>query len=100
MVNSAYHRLRMYLVIRCPGCRSFTYMDHLQRWKLCPVCGEIISSQKTTVYLEVEKYTEADQIVMQLEQYLKKINRGDLTDEEIASLRATYARWVKAHLHS
>lgn len=88
----------MYIIIRCPGCRSFTYMDHLQRWKLCPVCGEIISSQKAPVYIEVETYAEADQIVSQLEEYLRKTRRGDLTDDEIARLRATYARWVKAHI--
>jgi hypothetical protein len=73
-------------------------MDHLQRWKLCPICGEIISSQKAAVYLEVEMYAEAEEIVTQLEEYLKKTRREDLTDEEVASLRATYARWVKAHL--
>jgi hypothetical protein len=38
-------------------------MDHLQRWKLCPICGEIISSQKAAVYLEVEMYAEAEEIV-------------------------------------
>ena len=75
-------------------------MDHLQRWKLCPVCGETISSQKASVYIEVEEYPEAERMVAQLEEYLKKTRRGDLTDEEVANLRATYARWVKAHLTS
>jgi hypothetical protein len=73
-------------------------MDHLQQRKLCPVCGEIISSQKVPVYIEVQTYAEADQIVSQLEEYLRKTQQGDLTDDEIARLRATYARWVKAHI--
>ena len=97
IVKPANNRIRMYHVIRCPGCRSFTYIDHLQRWRLCPVCGEIISGARAPVYLEVEKYSEAEEIVGRLEEYLKRASKDDLTDEEIAGLRTTYARWVKAH---
>ncbi len=98
MLKSADNRVRMYHVIRCPGCRSFTYIDHLQRWRLCPVCGEIISGARAPVYLEVQSYEEAEDLIGRLEEYLKRASRDELTDEEIARLRTTYARWVKAHI--
>ena len=38
-----------YRVIRCPGCHQFTYTDYYGKWKLCPVCGEVISVQNVPV---------------------------------------------------
>ncbi|MBS1193960.1 MAG: hypothetical protein H6R28_360, partial [Methanomicrobiales archaeon] len=52
----------MYLVIRCPGCRTFTYVDRYQRHKLCHVCGETITVARATVYLEVRDYAEAESV--------------------------------------
>jgi hypothetical protein len=86
----------MYLVIRCAGCRVFTYVDRFQEWKLCPVCGETIEISRAPVYLEVEDYRVADQVVGQLEKYLHQERKKDLSDEELCQLRAQYAEWVRA----
>jgi len=84
----------MYLVIRCPGCRTFTYVDRYQRHKLCHVCGETISVARATVYLEVRDYTEAESVVGQLERYLHKKGKEDLTSAEVSRIRAQYAQWL------
>ena len=88
----------MYLVIRCPGCRTFTYVDRFQQWKLCPVCGEATDVRKAPVFLEVDDYGMAEKIVGQLEQYLHRQKRHDLTTEEIAELRRQYACWLRARV--
>jgi len=85
----------MYSLIRCPGCRTFTYVDQFQRWKLCHVCGEAIDVAHAPVYLEVYDYQEAESIIAQMERYLTSSRKTDLSTEERESLRAQYARWVK-----
>ncbi|MDD1719905.1 MAG: DUF1922 domain-containing protein [Methanoregulaceae archaeon] len=85
----------MYLVIRCGGCRVFTYVDCFQEWKLCPVCGEAIEVGKSPVYLEVEDYHVADRVIQQLEKYLHTERKKDLSDEELSQLRLQYAEWVR-----
>jgi Domain of unknown function (DUF1922) len=84
----------MYLVIRCPGCRTFTYVDRYQRHKLCHVCGETITVARATVYLEVRDYTEAESVVGQLERYLHQKGKEDLTPAEVSRIRAQYAQWL------
>ncbi len=85
----------MYLIIRCNGCRSFTYVDRFQEWRLCPVCGEAIEVRKSRGYLEVHDYETAERVIGQLEQYLHRKKRKDLSPEEIASLRDQYTRWIR-----
>jgi hypothetical protein len=85
----------MYLVIRCPGCKTFTYVDRFQRWKLCPVCGEAAEVRRAPAYLEVDDYLVAEKIVEQLEAYLHKNKKKDLTNEEIDDLRRQYASWLR-----
>jgi len=84
-----------YLVIRCGGCKTFTYVDHFQEWKLCPVCGATIDIQKASHYLEVEDFTVAENIVAQLEQHIHKTRKKDLSHEERQQLRARYAEWIR-----
>jgi acetyl-CoA carboxylase beta subunit len=72
----------LYLVIRCGGCKSFTYVDKFQQWKLCPICGATIEVMRAPRYLEVEDFRVAESIV-------------DLTAEEREQLRATYAEWIR-----
>lgn len=88
----------MYRIIRCPGCRTFSYVDRYQQWKLCPRCGEAISVRKAPAYLEVEDYPVAEQIIRQLEQYLDSTRRSDLSPEEIAALRQQYADWIRSRI--
>lgn len=85
----------MYLVVRCPGCRAFIYVDRYQRWRLCPICGEVIDIEKAPVYLDVDDFLDAEHIVEQLESYLHRTGKGDLTRSDIQKLRAQYVRWVK-----
>lgn len=85
----------MYLVIRCPGCKTFNYVDHYQRWRLCPMCGEAINVQRAPVYLDVDDFLDAEQVVEQLESYLHQTGKKDLTEQDIRHLRAQYAQWVK-----
>ena len=84
----------MYLVIRCPGCGTFTYVDRYQRHKLCHVCGEVIDVKSATAYLEVRDFTDAEEIVAQLDRFLKREGRSDLSATEIRMLRAKYAQWL------
>lgn len=86
----------MYLVIRCPGCRSFTYVDHFQRFKLCPFCSEAINVGKAEAFLEVEDFSVADNIIRQLEDFLHHTKRKELTPEEVDLLRKRYAEWVRS----
>jgi uncharacterized protein YbaR (Trm112 family) len=89
-----YH-LTMYVIVRCPGCRTFSYVDRYQRWKLCPVCGQAYEVSRVPAYLEVEDHVEAEHIVRQLEKYLHTMKRKDLTVEEMEDLRRQYAMWVR-----
>ncbi len=86
----------MYLVIRCPGCRTFTYVDRYQKWRLCPSCGESINCGRAPVYIEVHSHTDAEGMVQQLEQYMHRTKRSDLSPEELARLRIQYAEWIRA----
>jgi Domain of unknown function (DUF1922) len=85
----------LYLVIRCGGCRSFTYVDKFQQWKLCPICGATIEVKRAPRYLEVEDFRIAENIVNKLEEHLHRTRKQDLTPEEREQLRATYAEWVR-----
>jgi hypothetical protein len=85
----------MFLIVRCPGCRTFSYVDRFQRWKLCPVCGQAYEVSRVPAYLEVLDYIEAEHIVRQLEHYLHTMKRKDLTPEEMEDLRRQYATWVR-----
>jgi hypothetical protein len=86
----------MYLVIRCGGCRTFTYVDRFQQWKLCANCGETIDVRRATVYLEVEDYHVAENVMEQLEEHLHRTKKKDLTREELETLRHQYAQWLRS----
>ncbi|MBP2132333.1 hypothetical protein J2128_000254 [Methanomicrobium sp. W14] len=88
----------MYLILRCPGCSSFTYVDNFSQRRLCPVCGEIIVVKSSPVYLEVEDYRQAEAIVEELDRYLKKNRRKDLTPEEKNIIVEEYAEWMRKNL--
>ena len=88
----------MYLIIRCPGCRAFTYVDRFQRWKLCPVCGHAHEVSKAPAYLDVEDYTEAEHIVKQMEKHLQATKKTDFTQEETVELRHHYTEALKKKL--
>ncbi|MCU0632740.1 MAG: DUF1922 domain-containing protein [Methanolinea sp.] len=85
----------MFLIIRCPGCRTFAYVDRFQQWKLCPVCGEAIEVRQAPAYMEVDEYQVAERIVTQLEEYLHRNRKKDFTSEEIKELREQYAQWIR-----
>jgi hypothetical protein len=81
----------MYFIIRCPGgCRTFTYVDRFQKWKLCPFCGHAYEVSRAPVYLEVEDHREAEHIVRQMERHLHATKKKDFSDEEKAELRHHY----------
>ncbi len=86
----------MFLIIRCPGCRTFSYVDRFQQWKLCPVCGEAIEVASAPAYIEVDEYRVAERIVVQLEDYLQKNRKKDLSAEELAALREEYVEWLRS----
>ncbi|MDK2916792.1 MAG: hypothetical protein PWR25_1349 [Euryarchaeota archaeon] len=88
----------MYLVIRCPGCKTFNYVDRYQRWRLCPMCGEVINVQRVPIYLDADNFLDAERVVEQLEAYLHQTGKKDLTEQDIRKLRAQYARWVKSRV--
>ncbi|MEG3056752.1 MAG: DUF1922 domain-containing protein [Methanoculleus sp.] len=85
----------MCLVIRCPGCKTFIYVDRYQRWRLCPTCGEAINVAKAPIYLDTDDFLDAECVVKQLESYLHRTGKDDLTESDIQKLRAQYVRWVK-----
>ena len=85
----------MYLVIRCPGCKTFTYVDRYQRWRLCPMCGEALNVGRAPVYLDVDDFLDAERVVEQLESYLDRTRKKDLTEQDLQRLRARYTEWVK-----
>ncbi|HON81326.1 MAG TPA: DUF1922 domain-containing protein [Methanoregulaceae archaeon] len=88
----------MYLIIRCGGCRAFTYVDRFQQWKLCPNCGETINVTGSPVYLEVEEFTMAETIIRQLQAHLDTRRKKDLSPEEISALRHQYAEWLRSRV--
>lgn len=85
----------MYLVIRCPSCSTFTYVDQYQKWRLCPVCSEIIPVKKAQAYVKVKNHYQADAIISKLEDYLTNENKKDLSPEEKKELATAYVSWVR-----
>lgn len=93
--NPTIIRLSMYLVIRCPGCRTFMYIDRFQKWRLCPSCGESINCRRAPVYIEVRDHIDAESIVNQLEIHLHRTGKQDLSPSEVEKLRHQYATWIR-----
>jgi hypothetical protein len=90
-MENAQHVILMYFIIRCPGgCRTFTYVDRFQKWKLCPLCGHAYEVAKVPAYLEVEDHHEAEHIVKQMEKHLHANKKKDFTPEEKEELRHHY----------
>jgi acetyl-CoA carboxylase beta subunit len=85
----------MYLIIRCPGCRTFTYADNFQQWKLCPQCGHAYEVKKAPTYLDVEDHHEAEHIVRQMQKHLHATKKKDFTKEETDELRHHYTQHLK-----
>jgi len=85
----------MYHILRCPGCRTFTYVDRFQKWKLCPVCGHAYEVSKVPAYLEVEDYRDAEHIIKQMEKHLFAHKKKDFSPEEAEELRRHYAEWFR-----
>lgn len=87
----------MYLIIRCPNCSTFTYVDQYQEWKLCAVCGEAIKKGRAQVYLDLHNHRDAEAVVHELERYLHKTGKKDLNEEEKESLQTAYAQWMRTN---
>jgi acetyl-CoA carboxylase beta subunit len=85
----------MYVIIRCPLCRKFTYVDRFQQWKLCPGCGHAYDVRKATAYLDVGDFREAEHIIRQMEKHLHVSKKKDFTKEETQELRHHYAQWLR-----
>lgn len=85
----------MFHVLRCPCCSTFTYVDRFERWKLCHVCGEVINAKRVPVYLDVRDYRDAEDVVIQLEEFLHAAGRNDLSREELETIRKEYTRWLR-----
>jgi hypothetical protein len=102
--DNTHHLFVMYLIIRCPSCRTFAYVDNFQKWKLCPMCGHADEVVKAPAYLEVEDYIEAEHIVKQMEKHLQTTKKPDFSPEETAELRHHYTealrkRAKRGHIH-
>jgi hypothetical protein len=93
--DNTHHLFVMYLIIRCPSCRTFTYVDRFQKWKLCPICGHAHEVVKAPAYLEVEHYLEAEHIVKQMEKHLHTTKKTDFSPEETAELRHHYTEALR-----
>jgi len=90
-LDTAHAVIRMYVIIRCPGgCRTFTYVDRFQKWKLCPLCGHAYEVAKAPAYLEVDDHHEAEHIIKQMERHLHTHKKKDFSAEETAELRHHY----------
>ncbi|EHQ34504.1 DUF1922 domain-containing protein [Methanoplanus limicola] len=87
----------MYLIIRCPGCQAFSYADRYQKYKLCPDCGYTMNIKSCPVYLDVKTFPQAEAIVKELEAYLHKRNKKELTPDEILTLREDYTEWIRSN---
>nr|WP_321352888.1 DUF1922 domain-containing protein [uncultured Methanoregula sp.] len=85
----------MYLIIRCPSCRKFSYVDRFQRWKLCPQCGHAQEVSKSPAYLEVVDFREAEHIVKEMEKHIHATKKTDFSPEETAELRHHYAQALR-----
>ncbi|MGA2918579.1 DUF1922 domain-containing protein [Methanoregula sp.] len=91
----------MYLIIRCPGgCKTFTYVDRFQKWKLCPSCGHAYEVAKAPAYLEVEDHHEAEHIVRQMEKHLHETKKKDFSPEEREELRHHYTTALRSRKHN
>lgn len=90
----------MYLIVRCPQCRTFTYVDNFQRYKLCPLCGHAYEVAKAPTYLEVVDHHEAEHIVRQMEKHLHTTKKKDFTPEEAEELRHHYTAHLKRRQHN
>jgi len=93
--DNAHDHITMYIIIRCPSCRTFTYVDRFQKWKLCPVCGYAHEVVKAPAYLEVADYIEAEHIVKQMEKHLHTNKKTDFSPEESAELRHYYTEALR-----
>ena len=93
--DNTHHLFVMYLIIRCPSCKTFTYVDRFQKWKLCPICGHAHEVIKAPAYLEVEHYLEAEHIVKQMERHLHTTKKTDFSPEETAELRHHYTEALR-----
>jgi len=91
--------MSMYLILRCPGCRAFSYVDRFQKWKLCPACGHAYEVAKVPAYLEVGDYHDAEHIIRQMEKHLHAHKKKDFTPEETEELRHHYAEWFRKKCH-
>jgi len=85
----------MYLIIRCPSCSTFTYVDRFQKWKLCPQCGHAQEIARTPAYLDVEDFHEAEHIVKQMQKHLHANKKKDFSPEETAELRHHYTEALR-----
>jgi hypothetical protein len=88
--------MNTYRVIRCPGCHQFTYTDQYGKWKLCPICGEVISLERVPTYLEVGDFSQAEILIKEVERYLYRSGRLDLTPAEVEQIRGKYLAWLHA----
>jgi len=93
--DNADHLIVMYLIIKCPSCSTFTYVDRFQKWKLCPQCGHAHEVARAPAYLDVEDFHEAEHIVKQMEKHLHANKKKDFTAEETAELRHHYTEALK-----
>jgi len=84
----------MYKVYRCTLCSSFTYADRFQRWKLCPHCGATIDLLRTRVYLEVDSYSIAEDVISQIEKHLAGKRKKDLSEREVELIENQYRQWL------
>ena len=85
----------MYLIIRCPSCSTFSYVDRYQKWKLCPQCGHAQEVARGPAYLDVEDFHEAEHIVKQMQKHLQATRKKDFTPEETEELRHHYTEALK-----
>jgi hypothetical protein len=65
-------------------------------WKLCPVCGEVISLEKVTIYLEMADFSQAEVLIKEVERYLYQNGCLDLTPVEVDLIREKYLAWLHA----
>ena len=93
--DNAQDAFTMYLILRCPICKTFAYVDRFQKWKLCPVCGNAYEVARVPAYIEVQDFHEAEKIVAEMQKYLQRTKRKDFTPEETEELRHHYAVWLR-----
>ena len=83
-----------YRVIRCPGCIQFTYTGQYGKCKLCQVCGAVLSLERVLIYLEVDDFSQAEVLIKEVERYLHRSGRLDLTPAEVDLIRERYLAWL------